>query len=78
MRRHNSMGKVSMLQYILKLKLRLSQIMMRSIGNPTGTYEGHKKGGGGEDIIKWINLHLFYQYSFFSPHIFKTKLKLQF
>jgi hypothetical protein len=67
-----------MLQYIVKLKFRLTQIMMSFLGNRMGTYEGNKKGGGGGDIIKLIDLHLLYHYSFFFPHIFKTKLKLQF
>jgi hypothetical protein len=57
-----------MLQYIVKLKLRLTQIMMSSIGNPMGTYEGNKKGGRGGDIIKLINLHLLYHYSYFFSH----------
>jgi hypothetical protein len=57
-----------MLQYIVKLKLRLTQIMMSSIGNPMGTYEGNKKGGGGEDIIKLINFCLLYHYSYFFSH----------
>jgi hypothetical protein len=35
-----------MLQYIVKLKLILTQIMMSSIENPMGTYEGNKKGEG--------------------------------
>jgi hypothetical protein len=36
-----------MLQYIVKLKLRLTQIMiMSSIGNPMGTYEGNKREEG--------------------------------
>jgi hypothetical protein len=67
-----------MLQYKVKLKLRLTQIMMSSIGNPMGTYEGNKKGGEGEDIIKLINLHLLYHYSFFSLTFSKRNLKLQF
>jgi hypothetical protein len=39
-------------------------------------YGGNKKGGGGEDIIKLINFHLFDH--FFSLHIFKVKFKLKF
>ncbi len=39
-------------------------------------YEGNKKGGGGEDIIKLINFHLFNH--FFFLHIFKVKFKLKF
>jgi hypothetical protein len=47
--------------------------MMSSIGNTMGTYEGNKKRGGRRgDIIKLINLHLLYHYSFFFSHIFKT------
>jgi hypothetical protein len=62
------MHKVSMLQYIVKLKLRLTQIMISSIGNPMGTYEGNQKGGGGGDTIKLINFRLLYHYSYFFSH----------
>jgi hypothetical protein len=34
--------------------------------------------GGREDIIKLINLHLLYHYSFLFFHIFTMKLQLKF
>jgi hypothetical protein len=42
------------------------------------TYEENKKGGRRLDIIKLLNLHLLYCYSYFFHDIFKVKFKLKF
>jgi hypothetical protein len=46
--------------------------------NHMRTFEGiFKKKGWEENIIKLINFHFFYHYSFFF-HIFKVKLKFKY
>jgi len=48
--------------YIIKSKLKLTQIMMTYWKPYRNIHKGNKKVGGEGDIIKSINLHLLYRY----------------